>query len=168
MEFVIRRAEISDLKGIMQVMDEARENPVHPDWFVADDEEFVREHLEEKGFIVAAQAPDGEIAGFFLVKVPDREENLGVYLGFTEEELTGVAVMDSTAVGSAYRGHGLQGRMLDVAEQMIDREMFPYLMCTVHPENIYSLHNMEKHGYEVKKTTECYGGLKRHILLKDN
>lgn len=167
MDFVIRKAGIRDLDGIMAVMEEARGNVGHPDWFLADNEAFVREHLDGKGFVIAAEAPDGTIAGFFLVKAPEPEENLGKYLDFDEEKLEKVAVMDSTAVGRRWRGNGLQGRMLEKAESLLDKERFAYLMCTIHPENRFSLHNMERHGYEVKKTALCYGGLLRHILLKE-
>lgn len=101
------------------------------------------------------------------MKKPEMEDNLGVYLDFDETKLNQVAVMDSTVVGSVWRGNGLQGRMLEKAEELLDKESFRYLMCTIHPENSYSLQNMQKHGYVVKKTAKCYGGLTRHILLKE-
>lgn len=167
MDFVIRRAVSSDVSGIMELMEEARCNTEHPDWFFADNEEFVRKHLDTAGFVIVAEAEAGEIAGFFLVKEPEPDENLGAYLDFDREKLARVAVMDSAVVGSAWRGNGLQGKMLEKAEEFLDKEKFIYLMCTIHPDNKYSLHNMQKHGYEVKKTTECYGGLIRHILLKE-
>lgn len=167
MEFIIRKAQASDIPGIMAVMEEARQETLHPDWFVADNEEFVREHLEGKGFVIIAQTADtDQTAGFFLVKYPDDEENLGHYLGFDEEQLSHVAVMDSAAVGSSYRGNRLQGKMLEAAEELLDKKRFYYLMCTIHPDNKFSRHNMESHGYEVKKTALCYGGLPRCILLK--
>lgn len=167
MKFIIRKAQVSDVPGIMAVMEEARKETLHPDWFVADNEEFVREHLEEKGFVIVAQSADtDQTAGFFLVKYPEEEENLGYYLGLDEEQLSHVAVMDSVAVASAYRGYGLQGKMLKAAEQLLDKNAFYYLMCTIHPDNKFSRHNMESHGYEVKKIALCYGGLPRCILLK--
>lgn len=167
MDFIIRKADVSDVGGIMRLMEDAGKNPEHPKWFVADDEAYVRAHLDGKGFTIVAESADGEIAGFFIVKEPEPEDNLGVHLGFDEEKLKKVAVMDSAVVGSRWRGNGLQGRMLEKAEELLDKRRFTCLMCTIHPENRYSLHNMQKHGYEVKKTTECYGGLIRHILLKE-
>lgn len=166
MEFMIRRATPDDVGGIMAVMEEAKHVSAHAQWFVADDEDFVRRHLKEEGFVIVAEAENGEIAGFFLVKEPRPEENLGRYLDFDNTKLNQVAVMDSAAVGAKYRGNGLQGRMLLAAERELDTEKFKYLMCTIHPENRYSLHNMQSHGYEVKKTVQCYGGLPRHILVK--
>ena len=167
MDFRIRRASLNDVDGIMEIMEEARCNTEHPDWFAADDAEFVKGHLADKGFVIVAETQDGRIAGFFLVKEPELKENLGTYLGFGEDKLARVAVMDSAAVGSQFRGNGLQGKMLEAAEAFLDKERFSYLMCTIHPDNRYSLRNMRSHGYEVKMKTKCYGGLERYILLKE-
>ncbi|MDO4340272.1 MAG: GNAT family N-acetyltransferase [Eubacteriales bacterium] len=167
MEFKIRKANRKDLTGIMEVMEEAAGNLQHPDWFVADEETAVKEHLEKDGFGMAAEASDGRIVGFFLVKYPKPEENLGVYLDYPPEKLGKVALMDSCAVRQAYRGYGLQGRLLQGAEEYLDTEKYTYLMCTVHPDNRFSLSNMQKNGYMIQATVQCYGGLLRHILVKD-
>lgn len=166
MEFLIRKAEEKDIPGIMGVMLEVSGDHAHPDWFAADDEAFVRTHLKGRGFVIAAEAADGRIAGFFLVKYPKPEENLGVYLNFTEAQLAKVAIMDSAAVSREFRGNGLQGKMLEAAEKELDTEKYTYLMCTVHPMNRYSLFNMQKYGYEIRGAARCYGGLPRYILLK--
>lgn len=166
--FRIRKAEMADMDGIMAVMYEAQNDKTHPDWFVSDDEEYVRAHMKEHGFVIVAQAADDSVAGFFLIKYPEnRADNLGIYLDFDEEQLSHIAVMDSAVVSSTCRGNGLQGRMLEAAERFLDTEQYYYLMCTIHPDNQFSRHNMESHGYKVQKTALCYGGLPRCILLKD-
>ena len=86
--FRIRKAEMADVDEIMAVMHEAKNDKEHPDWFVSDDEEYVRTHIEEQGFVIVAQTADGSVAGFFLIKYPEnREDNLGTYLDFDEEQL---------------------------------------------------------------------------------
>ena len=165
--FAIRRAGETDVPEIMRVMNEVRDDMTHPDWFVADDENYIREHLQNKGYVIVAESAIGGIAGFFVVKYPEDEENLGTYLDFNREQLDHVAVMDSAAVGSVYRGNGLQEKMLEAAEGLLDKEKYYYLMCTIHPDNEFSRNNMERHGYKVKKVALCYGGLPRCILLKN-
>lgn len=166
--FLIRKAEEADVIGIMEVMNEAQNDKKHPEWFVADNEDYIRAHLKEHGFVIVAESSEGKIAGFFLIKYPEnKEDNLGIYLNFEDEQLAHVAVMDSAVVGNAYRGNRLQGRMLEAAENFLDLEEYYYLMCTIHPDNQFSRHNMESHGYEVKKIALCYGGLPRCILLKN-
>ena len=79
--FRIRKAEMTDVDEIMAVMHEAKNDKEHPDWFVSDDEEYVRTHIEEQGFVIVAQTADGSVAGFFIIKYPEnREDNLGTYL----------------------------------------------------------------------------------------
>ena len=79
--FRIRKAEMTDVDEIMAVMHEAKNDKEHPDRFVSDDEEYVRTHIEEQGFVIVAQTADGSVAGFFLIKYPEnREDNLGTYL----------------------------------------------------------------------------------------
>ena len=166
MDFRIRKADEQDLPGIMHIMEEAKHNPQHPDWFMADDQDYVRDHLQEKGFVLVAVAPEGKIAGFFMVKYPEREKHLGEFLGDTEEQMRHTAVMDSAAVDSAYQGNGLQRKMAFAAEALIDRSQYQYLLCTIHPDNKYSLSNMRSQGYEVRADVECYGGRRRYVLEK--
>lgn len=166
MEFVLRKAGRNDVAGIMRIMREAKEDTSHPDWFVADNEEYIKDHLQGKGFAIVAEAEE-EIAGFFVVKKPEPEENLGVYLNFSKEQCDRVWIMDTAAVAKKWRGHGLQTRMLLAAEEELKAFEPGYLMCTVHPKNRYSLNNMQKNGYKAMKKAYCYGGLERFILLKE-
>lgn len=43
---------MTDVDEIMAVMHEAKNDKEHPDWFVSDDEEYVRTHIEEQGFVI--------------------------------------------------------------------------------------------------------------------
>ncbi len=167
MNFNIRRARLCDVPKIMKIMEEAKEDRAHPQWFVADDESYVRTHLDMRGFVVVAETPEKEMAGFFMVKYPEPGEHLGDFLHFSNEKKEKTAIMDSAAVAREFRGNGLQGKMLEAAEMLLDTKKYPYLMCTVHPQNKYSLRNMQDHGYQVMDTVTCYGGLPRHILMKE-
>ncbi len=165
-QFVIRRADASDVDGIMEIMTEAKATAEHPDWFVDGDRACVESCLDQHGFTLVAEAADGELAAFFIVAFPEREENLGADLGFAEPELALVAHMDSAAVKSKFRGHHLQSRMVTEAERMLWQYPHCHLMCTIHPDNHASLHTMQRHGYVVVATKPKYGGLLRHILYK--
>ena len=106
-------------------------------------------------------------AGFLAVRIPgESRDNLGRFLGLTEADLLRTAHMESAAVASAFRGHGLQGRMMAEAERMLRERGFSWLMGTVHPENIYSRNHFLKLGYEAAVRTEMYGGLPREIMVK--
>lgn len=166
MNFLFRKASGQDVSGIMEIMNEAAADREHEEWFVSSDEEYVNRHLQEKGFVIVAEEEHGKMAGFFLVMYPNEKENLGNYLNFTPENLKKVVLMDTAVVASDFRGFGLQGRMLQEAEKYIDTQKYKFALCTVHPDNIYSLRNMQNHGYQVQKTVQCYGGYTRYVLMK--
>lgn len=167
MGFLIREATEADVPEIMVLMEEARSDTEHPEWFAAGDVSYIRGHLEKDGFVLVAQTSESQIAGFFVVIYPKDEENLGHYLEFDADQLAQVAMMDTAVVGKIYRGNGLQAKMLEAAEARIDKIRYPYLMCTIHPDNRFSRHNMESYGYEVKTTAYCYGGFLRYVFLKN-
>lgn len=174
-DFMIRRAEAGDLDAICSMMEEVKAGMEHPEWYLTDSREWVGRHLEEEGFILLAETPEGVPAAFFMVDFPAKcacqadgapKENLGADLQFSEADLKRVVHMDSAAVCPAFRGHRLQGRLLEAVE----RELVPYpecyYFCTVHPDNYASLSTMQCHGYVIVRTKEKYGGLPRHVLYK--
>jgi len=175
MDIVIRMAEPSDLEAITSLMDYGNQHIARPEWFVADDREYIAEHIsiENTGFVLVAEGHSdkshkSEVAGFFMIDLPGRaEKNLGWDVGLSAEECEKAAIMDSVVVAEKWRGHGLQGKMLREAEVELIRRGYRYFLATVHPDNAYSLNNMLRAGYEIKATKEKYGGKLRHVLLKE-
>lgn len=169
MDFVIRKAELADLPGLVRVMEETVASMQQPDWFVPADEAFLAELINGKGFILAAQTQDGGIAAMFQACFPGpEEEHLGRDAGLSEHELPKAAHMDSVAVCPAYRGHKLQKKLLIEGEKEMAALGYRHLLCTTHPDNRYSLSNLLDFGYTPVATIEKYGGLPRHVLYKSN
>ena len=167
-KFLIRRATIQDVEQICRIMQETEEALEDKSLFVCDAPEYVKEHVEDNGFIVIACMEDGDAAGSFLVRFPKEEEdNLGRDIGLSHEEQMKVAHMESAVVLPKYRGHHLQGRMLEFAENCLDKESYHYLMATVSPQNPASKNTLLKAGYQEILTKEKSGGLVRNILLKE-
>lgn len=170
-EFKIRRGRMADVEGIAGVMELTRRTMENGEWFVADDRLWIENHIERQGFTMVAEVKNeqgaGEIAAFFIVAFPDTDEgNLGRELHWTEDRLSLVAHMDSACVRPEYRGHHLQGRLLEAAERELLLFPHQYLFCTVHPDNLASLKTMLGHGYVIVATKEKYHGRLRHILYK--
>lgn len=165
--FLIKKADENDITKIDVLMKNVYENLENKNFFVCDDLTYIREHISEHGFAVVAENSDGECIGSFLVHIPGmNEENLGHDIDLNENELPYVAHMESTVVHPDFRGQGLQGKMLTLAEELIDSKHFYYLMATVDPDNQASLHTFLKHGYQIRKIKKKYGGLNRCILYK--
>ena len=170
-EINIRMANVTDAEDIIRVMEKVSGNMPHSDWFVAGGREYIETHIEENGFIFLAEGylegEEPELAGFFVVDIPgESEHNLGWDIGFDLEQCRRVVHMDTAVVAEGWRGLGLQHRLMQACEKELSHRGWEYLLATVHPDNIYSLNNARKGGYEVMATKEKYGGKLRHIMMK--
>ncbi len=169
MEFSIEKAVTGDCQDLASVIREVWLLMEQKEWFVADDWESICRILKEgRGLgYKAIEKKTGALAGVFTVVFPGSgEENLGRDIGLSDEELEKVAHMDTIAILPKYRGNGLQHRMMQTAEEELKSQGYKYLMCTVHPENIYSKKNAVKQGYRAVLTKEKYGGYIRDIFVK--
>lgn len=98
----------------------------------------------------------------------DSEENLGRYIGLTEEEMSNVVHLDTTNIHSDFRGNSLQKRMIDITLKMLRKSRnLKYLFTTVSPFNIPSIKsilffNIPIIGLELK-----YGGVLRFIFYQN-
>jgi len=165
-EFHIRMAVLDDVAVMDSIMHTARDAMEDPGLYVADNREFIRRHIDECGFALIA-CVQNIAAGFLIVRIPGLEEdNLGRDLGFDEAKLLLSAHMESAAVLPEFQGNRLQTKLIAGAEQILALRGFRYALGTVSPKNVYSLTNMRSLGYQIMQTTLKYGGLERHIIMK--
>lgn len=169
MEFSIERAYLSEYQALADVIQTVWKGIERKDWFVADEPECIRCLLkEEKGIAFkVTEKNSGAMAGVLIVAMYGKgEENLGHDVGLPKEDLDTVAHVESVAVLPEYRGFKLQDSLMQEAERELASSGFRYLMCTIHPDNIYSKANAASQGYKVAMTKEKYGGYIRDILMK--
>ena len=88
------------------------------------------------------------------------------FLNLNEEELTRVAHMEIAMVDEEFRGRGLQKELMKTAEEHLKFLGYHWLMGTAHPENVYSVNNFRKLGYEIVAKDLKYGGLPRYVFCK--
>lgn len=168
MEPIIRYADAGESGCIATLMQNVYNNMQDKTWFVCDDEEYVKKHISDEGFCVVALS-DERIVGSLVARYPKMsQDNLGKEMEALENELEYVAHIESMVVDEAFRGHGLQRKMMEFAIKEIDKNTYRHIMGTVAPKNTPSLNNFLKLGFSVVKTVEKYGGLERHILYKKN
>jgi GNAT superfamily N-acetyltransferase len=166
MAIEIRKETGENLEGFIRLLTDIRETMEQKDWFFLDPPEVFRKLMDE-GIMELWVAMDGDrLAGALDILHPGYGEyNYGYGLGFDREQLLQVVNMDSAAVHPDYRGLGIQGRLLEAAEQALRGKGERYLLCTIHPENRFSLNNALKQGYAIVKTGPKYGSV-RHFLCK--
>lgn len=166
-ELQIRRAAEADVEEIMIIMEQVAQQMAQSSWFVPSDAAFVKKQVAGDGLVIVAENGRQEVVAAFVVFFPgNHEDNLGFDLHLPASERLKVAHMETVIVKPQYRGSRLQRRLLKAAEQELEQTGYRYLMCTVHPENHYSLNNMQSNGYRIMLTREKYGGVLRHILCK--
>jgi len=116
-----------------------------------------------------------ELIAYRHVGFPGRtEKNLGNDINMSKKELIKVAHLETTVVHPEYRGNSLQSLTLQVAIPIIKEFGYSHLLCTVSPQNIYSLYNIMKNGLIIKALKKKYGtdksgkdGIWRFILHRN-
>lgn len=167
MAIEIRKGTKEDVEDFIAFLARIRAQMDHPEWFYLDSPQEVR-RLMESGVMQLWLAVDGSrIAGIYDYLVPgEAPYNYGYDLDFSREQLLRVINMDNAAVHPDYRGLGLQRRMMQVAEESLRDTGHWHLLCTIHPDNRYSLQNAQAMGYTIQKELPKYGST-RYILRKD-
>lgn len=165
----IEKLTEEDAQNMMDLIRKVHDGIERTEWYAIDDLEYYKYYLQEDTGVgyKAFDRDTGELGGVFLAILPQTKAlNLGYDIGMSSQEADKVAVMDTVAILPEFRGNNLQYRLMQAAEKDLKRQGYHYLMCTVHPDNCFSLRNVLKQGYEIVTTKEKYGGYLRHILLK--
>lgn len=167
MQLQIRKGTPTDTDAFLTLLDTVRREMTHPEWFYLDPPNYVREQMNN-GTMQLWLAMDGEnLAGALSVLILGSDENnYGYDLGLPSDKLNQTVNMDSAAVYPQYRGLGIQRRLLTQAEQELKEAKKGILLCTVHPDNRYSLENVLRQGYVVQKKLDKYNSV-RFLLRKD-
>ena len=164
MEFKIRTGTPSELEDYIHFIHAVQDAMSQSDWFAIDPDEETRALAAEGALSFWLAETDARLAAVFSIIRPGlRDFNLGYELGLPEADLQRVIHMDTAAVHPDFRGHGMQNRLIAHAEQFLPGKI---LLCTIHPENRYSLQNVLKLGYRIEKQVARYGSV-RYILRKD-
>ena len=163
----IRKGTLSDCEDYIRLLYTVRETMPNRDWFFLDSPEEIRQMMASGMMQLWLAEDQGKMAAGFDYFVPGLEDfNYGYDLDFTREALLRVVQMDTAAVYPEYRGMGLQNRLMAAAEGEISREPGRILLCTVHPDNRFSLENVMKQGYSIGTKVEKYDSV-RYVMRKD-
>lgn len=167
-DFIIRKYIVEDTTPVRKLIHKVWQEIPVKEWFAVDDD-YLDTILEDKHtwIIEAVEVDTEQLAAILVLVFPEPgDDNLGMDIGLSEEQQLKVVHMDTAATLPELRGYSLQHRMMDYAEFLLKTAGVEYLMCTVHPENVYSRRNVEKLGYKCVKTGFKYGGMPRCVYLK--
>ena len=164
MDITIRKGSQADLEAFLAFTHAVQDAMPQQEWFALDPDEELRDLTADGDMEFWLAEENGRLAAVFSVIRPGmRQWNLGHEIGLAEAELLRVTHMDTAAVHPDHRGRGLQRRMMARAEEELWGRI---LLCTIHPDNRFSLDNALKLGYRIERKVERYGSV-RYILRKD-
>ena len=133
----------------------------NPEWLG----DFSKEDLERK------LKKDSEIWIYYqdkkpvcsMMLIPATPEDLEkLNLAYKETEVVDYGPM---FVDPTYRGNGLQYQMLKELDKIAKQKGYKYAIVTVHPDNTYSIRNIEQDNFKLLATKTFSRG-KRNIYLK--
>ena len=167
MEITIRKGTFADTEALISLLQDVWQRMENKDWLYLDNPKYIREMMSSGTMQLWVATADNQIVASFSILIPGMHPfNYGYDLKFKEAALHQVVNMDTIAVHPDYRGKGLQHKLMTEAENWAFANGYSILLCTVHPENRYSLQNMLKLGYTICKELPMYGST-RYILRKD-
>lgn len=163
----IRKGSLADAETFIAFLKEVRAGMEHKDWLYMDPTEEIQHMIMDGSHEFWMAYDDGTLAAVFSVVHPGLSEmNYGYDLELTREELLRVVNMDTIAVHPKYRGRGLRFSLMQHAENDVCSYEDKILLCTVHPDNQFSLKNILGLGYTIQRKLEKYNSV-RYILRKD-
>lgn len=133
------------------------------------------EDLENGAKIIGVLNSKDELISYRYIGFPgDSPTNLGNDINLDKKDFDKVVQLETTVVDPAYRGNRLQYITLQVATELTRKQGYHHQICTVSPQNFYSLYNIMKSGLKIKVLKRKYGstkdnddGLWRFILHRD-
>lgn len=138
-----------------------------PEIFRLDAEAYWRKNFQTGESVIGVFAGD-ELIAYGAVYVPaPGADNFGVDIGLDRRSLETFAHLETTAVHPAYRGNGLQKKLMAVMMDALRRRGYHHLGCTVSPLNHHSVTNIFHHRFVIRALKSKFGGLLRYVMYRD-
>ncbi|HWR61041.1 MAG TPA: hypothetical protein VN580_05480 [Clostridia bacterium] len=174
-EYVMRTIAAGELKAAVELQKYVYEQLPDKQVLYMDSYEEMLEDMENGAKIIGVFNKAGEMIAYRYIGFPGRsEKNLGNDIKLAENELSKVAHLETTVVHPDYRGNSLQSLTLQQAIPLVGEAGYRHVLCTVSPQNAYSLFNVIKNGLRIKALKRKYGkdkngkdGMWRFILHRN-
>ncbi len=174
-EYIMRLITIGELKAAVALQKYVYNQLPNKQVLYMDSYEEMLEDMKSGAKVIGVYNKAVELIAYRYIGFPGwSEKNLGNDINMSEKELTKVAHLETTVVHPEYRGNSLQSLTLQHAIPMVKELGYSHLLCTVSPQNVYSLFNIIKNGLRVKALKKKYGadkdgkdGMWRFILHRN-
>lgn len=151
-----------NLDDYIKCREKVKEDMEHSEW-LGDFTKDVLESLLNTGSKIWMYYHENNFVSSMMM-IPADEESLrkfGVYFDCSE-----VVDYGPMMVSSKYQGNGLQYQMLEELDKYSKECGYKYAMATIHPDNYFSIYNLEKDGFKLIGNKDFKRG-NRNIYLKE-
>lgn len=139
-----------------------KENMKYPEWLGDFSKEEIKFMLKNNSKIWTYYYNDELICSMMII--PSTKESLQKFeLNLNNDEVIDYGPM---FVNYKYIGNGLQYQMLQELDEYCMSLGYKYAIGTIHPDNLYSINNLLKDNFELKRQKQFTRGL-RNIYLKE-
>ena len=174
-KYTMRLAEIRELDAVVELQQYVYEQLSNKQVLYMDSYEEMYEDLENGAKVIGIYNENNRLIAYRYIGFPnDTSKNLGYDINLPQNELNKVVHLETTVVHPDYRGNGLQSLTLKHAAELVKTLGYKHLVCTVSPQNLFSLYNVMQNGLKIKALKRKYGsdedqkdGLWRFILHRD-
>lgn len=161
----IRSCTIQDLDAVMELQKRVDDGMNIHEWFISTPREENARFLAAPNAIIGIFDNEKLIAYGSVGFSGKADENLGWDLDWQEEKVLRCATLDTIVVDSAYRGLGLQRKLIELCVNHARNILSDcIILTTICPDNIYSLRNALSSEFEILTRKQKYGGVDRYIL----
>ncbi len=151
-----------DIKDYIDFRENVKSNMEHPEWLGDFTIAEIKEGLESESMKIWVYKSNNEnVCSMMLLKSSEKS------LRKLELNLEAAEVVDygPMFVNPKFVGNGLQYQMLKRLDQLCQSKGYKYAASTVHPDNVFSIKNIEKDNFILQSVKEFKRGL-RNIYLK--
>lgn len=174
-EYVMRLITSAELKDAIALQKYVYEQLPDKQVLYMDSYEEMYDDMKQGAKVIGVFNKTGEMIAYRYIGFPGlSDKNLGNDINMPKQELEKVAHLETTVVHPDYRGNSLQSLTLQNAIPMVKDFGYSHLLCTVSPQNVYSLFNIIKNGLRIKALKKKYGtekdgnnGMWRFILHRN-
>lgn len=158
----IEISDDADLDGYIKFKNSSKENMSNPEWIGDFTKESLQKLIEEGTKIWIYYTQDNKEPVCSMMLIPANKRNS------LKEFNLDLNVVDygPMFVNPKYTGNGLQYQMFLKEDEYSIENGYSYAICTAHPDNIYSINNIIKNGFELKGQKQFTRGI-RNIYLKE-
>lgn len=174
-EYVMRLITKEELRDAIALQKYVYEKLPNKQVLYMDSYEEMYDDMKQGAKVIGVFNRAGEIIAYRYIGFPGiSSKNLGNDINMPRQELSKVVHLETTVVHPDYRGNSLQSMTLQQAIPMVKDLGYNHLLCTVSPQNVYSLFNIMKNGLRIKALKKKYGketdgsdGMWRFILHRN-